>query len=510
MLVEQIFDKRSVKPRNFGLDLTLEPTRYEEHVLQVLSDTDSPTVVKLLFGGKCGYGSPSKDKVSTDHTRHYRSNSSRACPSVDINGPRADVEQPSPVHVAVFPDVERLDKSFSGFLQHYMVPSAFRPAVYTVQSKKCRGGNGRLSGKIEVFPRIEVTGKFEVGYQGTDQQELPFVFGGSIQCKADGHEWKIGGESGPAGKDKTADQFLKSCRAGMSALMKKLGEMNRAQRRKAAGKVKFDLKWPKASLSAKASNQEVEGQYNVDVESAITLALDPLIGAGIDIDLLGLLLTTSGFGIVLERIRKEIEDGVNKKYVSAKGQLIIDLTVEGEIGGDFTYTKAVAKKWTKDGKVDGKVGFKLRAGITAEAAAKAKYIEIKFGAGALIELKGAERESDLCQISGELKPALDEQGKIGVEGAIKFNGMAIYYVAYIVVAVNKIPSKKGSKNDRESRKMGNKDKEPLLEDKHKYEGVEVLIEPWEWPPQPKKDDKAKAVAAGPEKKHMTPLKELLT
>ena len=184
-----------------------------------------------------------------------------------------------------------------------------------------------------------------------------------------------------------------------------------------------------------------------------------------------------------------MEEGVDTEYVSARGVVTIDFTVSGEIAGGIEATKKLAQPWETEGKIGGKIGLGLKAEIKAEAAAKSRWIEIRFSAGAGAELRGAERESKTSDVSGEIKIAAEEfesggakQSRMGVAGSIKFNGMAIYYLVYWEVSVSRVDSESGSENSKTRRKKTKNDEKPKnLDNKEKYEGVVVLCEPWEWP-----------------------------
>jgi hypothetical protein len=226
-------------------------------------------------------------------------------------------------------------------------------------------------------------------------------------------------------------------------------------------------------------------------------------------------------GLVLERIRAIIEDGVGGANGSVKGKLVLDLSVDGKIGGEFSFNKGLGAPWDKQGEVKGALGFAITAEIVAEAAARGRLVEMVFGkhkevvarAGAGLEVKGAERpsdvasnETDVCKIEGVLTPAVDAQGKLVVDGAIKFNGLAVYYVAYIEAAVRKVPSQVGEAHEGAS--LGrDEDDAPVIQNKHKHEGMVLICDPWEWPTKPKTPDTTKDE---PAKQAATPLKDLLT
>lgn len=383
----------------------------------------------------------------------------------------------------MFPDIERIDKSFGGLIQHYLIPNAFHPAVYTVQSKKC-GGNGKLAARVEVFPRIEVKGKLSLEYQPESKTKpgnkaWPLSLEGAIECQADGHEWKIGGNS---------DEFMKSGQQALRKWLNKLSDLNVPQPGNSS-KVKFEIKWPKIEFEASSANLEMENDYAVDSESKFKLGCAPLVGTQIDIDILEFLSKTNALGVMLNRVRKEVAAGVKVGPVAVKGEIRIGLTVTGEIAGGLEASKKLSAAWEGAGTLGGTIGLGLEAKIGAEAVAKTRWIEVKFGAGGKLELKGAERGSKTCDVGGEVKLVVakaDESGAsrhgIQMEGVIKFNGAALYFVAYYEVAVKAAESnsKQGKKGSNRRNSKG--EEKNILENKDKYEGVVVLCEPWSWPP----------------------------
>ena len=234
--------------------------------------------------------------------------------------------------------------------------------------------------------------------------------------------------------------------------------------------------------------------YAVDIESKFKLGCTPLIGTQIDIDILEFLSKTNALGVMLNRVRKEVEAGVKVGPIVVKGEIKIGFTVKGEIAGGLEASKELSAAWKGAGTISGTIGLGLEAKIGAEVVAKTRWVEVKFGAGGKLELKGAERNlgeeqgSKTCDVGGEVKLVIAKAGAsrhgIQMEGAIKFNGAALYFVAYYEVAVKKAESKLD-----QDKKRGNRDNidddgsRNILENKNKYEGVVVLCEPWSWPPQ---------------------------
>jgi hypothetical protein len=485
LTIQQLPDGRSAKERTYVLVAEGDPTRGADHVLQVLSDSSMPTVLKILVSGACANGKPSTSPHSKDASQRFRSNSTSACPAVAVDGPRCSVAQPSPVHIEVFPDTERIDKSFGGLIQHYLIPNAFHPAVYTVQAKKC-GGNGKLAARVEVFPRIQVKGKLSLEYQPESKTKpgdkaWPLLLAGAIECQADGHEWKIGGNT---------DEFFPKAQRALRTWLNKLSTMNVPQPG-VESNVKFEVQWPKIEFEASAANQAMEQAYAVDVESKFKLGCAPFIGAQIDIDILEFLCKSNALGTLLTRVRDEVKVGVNLgKNIVVKGEIKIGLAVTGEIAGGLEASKTLAQPWDYQGKIGGTIGVKLEAKIGAEVVAKTRWVEVKFGAGGLLELKGAERDAKSCDVSGEVKlvakkPDGSAEAKYGLalEGAIKFNGAAIYFVAYYEVAVKAAESDSQRGKSKKLRGTSKDEEKPnILENKDKYEGVVVLCDPWSWPP----------------------------
>ena len=519
LTIQHLPDGRSTKTRGYVLNAAGKPTRGTDHVLEVLSDASTPTVLAIKFSGSCAHGKPSTSALSKDANKFVRYNTNAACPAVEVTGPGCIVVQPSPLHISVLPDTSRVDKSFLGLIKHYLVPlpSEIRPAVYVVQSKKC-GGNGKLAARIEVFPRVKVSGGVSLKYKPTNQHAIsskhadkdwPLVLEGAIECEVGGQKWKLGGQTtGPKGKDDISEEFLKNGQRAIRDWLKKLSDMNRPQRRNAVDpNVKFKIEWPSITFEVNAANKELNDSFSVECETKVKLVCEPLIGAEINIDILGFLLSVNQIGSVLKRIRKVIEEGYDSENLTAKGEIKFEFTVRGEIKGGLEASKQPAQPWEPEGTLGGTIGINLVAKISLEAAAKSRWVEVQFGAGGSLELKGAEKGSKTCDVGGELKFAAEEhvsadgkekKNELGVQGVITFNGLAIYFIVYYEVSVNIISSESAQETKKNLRKKSESSEKPgSAESKNKYEGLVVLCEPWEWPKKSSISSASKAPTTTP-------------
>ena len=100
-----------------------------------------------------------------------------------------------------------------------------------------------------------------------------------------------------------------------------------------ASPVSFDLDWPNIEVEGTWQWKEITGTPKCGFEYNVSGGLHPLIGCGIDIDLVGaVLLAIPGFGEVIDKILNVI------KYITGD-ELQVNLKLNGDLNVDFGINK---------------------------------------------------------------------------------------------------------------------------------------------------------------------------
>lgn len=489
------------KARPYALDLTKPPNHNNsEHVLQVISQSTQPDVVTVTVAGDCQQGHGCKTDASDAESNYYRSNPGHCCPSVDIRGNHARIDQTSPVKVAVLPaDKPVTDKSLLGYIKNYLTPT-LEPTIYTVQSKKC-GGDARFKGQIHAFPPFSAKGEVKIGYEQPgpsnrlvmDQKKGfknlltkgSWIFEGVIACQIDGHKWNVTTKpksgDGPAHKqDEVADGAFGGL---LSMLDQYLPFLSAAIRESEAsspdkpGIVDLQINWPRIGLSVDTKLVECQNDYAVDLESKITLNLQ-LININLTIDLIPLLLKATGpYALIIQKIRDAAEEGYESRNFEANAVVQMDISINGEAGGEATIIKKPRTEWSFE-----KLTIKAGVGFTAKGRieGKGRAFIVVVASGLEVVLAGKDAADKPSAFTGEYTPVHGEQHPT-LAGQLTFNGLAVYITAYIEFGVKADESGKKSNIKKTLNKKTALVKEESLKDKHEYDKKYVFIEPFSWP-----------------------------
>lgn len=503
--------------RSFELTVPGTPNRYDkDYVIQTISQTEKPRVVKIQFRGTCKHGKPSTSALSKQHENNQRPNFSQACPTVKVSGYQINVQQPSETWVQVYPKLEREDDSWLGFVQHYLFPT-LTPSIYTVQATKCSGSDGRLKATIEAFPPFSIGGSISVAWiaKSDDKKRLGsfdrgprftekqgFEFKGAIKCKVDGREWKIGYEkesekslSRPKQKD---DDMFSSFRNALATALGYFDEINEAydtyKELVLAGEVTTKrnyqveiTKFPSFDINVNSKLIESADKYNVDLESSVTINLT-VFEASIEVDILTLIFKRGGpYAKFIQYIRELAEEGVGKGAVKADAKFGLVMELKGKISGELQGKTTLEQGWKTGGKIENTIGIGAKA--FAEATATAFFVKVTVGVRA--EVKSAETKSELPEIAANLGLEWDsKQGKMQFVGEIASNGLGIYYTYFAKVGSAEVKDEKDGGNGVHGNLK--EDVEDDISVSHENESKYVVFEPWKWPKESRSLAKALA------------------
>ncbi len=504
------------KARGFVLDVTGKPTRGNEHVLQVISDHVDPTQLELKFPGTCVKGHPSTLPDAKMAKNPNRPNTAKACPTVDVSGPGTHVAQTNNMLIEVLPSIHVVksdfahadNMSFRMVLLKYLNPESMHPAVYRMQSMKCTG-SGQYSALVEVFPRVEINGHFAFEYtpnkkparKAHKDDDLPFLLEGSIGCNVDGQKWEIGGSTDSKTKGDKGDEFFKSGLKMLGGWLMKLTDMKDSNESPQIAGVKFKIE-SKVRLDLEAGAMASDSDYDIGAKGLVKLDCSPLIGAELHADIIDFIAKFNKVAAAIKRIREKIREGITTENFKAHGDLRIEITVGGEIKGNLTAKKDCGKLWESSGGIGGTVKIDFICVLNAEMEAKGGWLgftaAMKSEIGGELGLGSADSKNGVkpCSVSGsvsfatvevEAAPGAKKSSKVEVDGAIKFNGIALYGIVYVHMSgsltTDKAAQSTKTSSKIKSQKTGKSHLDANGKLDGKWEGTLVLVDPWSWPPQ---------------------------
>jgi hypothetical protein len=326
------------------------------------------------------------------------------------------------------PDLDRLP------LSELLHPSKARTAVvYQVRTSTCEQEEP-LSATIRVYPQLDWKADVSVGYK-TEDGKTELALSGAVGVVVVGKKKQIELSAEPE-----VVSFLRFLNLAQDAL----NGWSRWSR--FAGLLELNLIMPKVAFKGTWGWQEIEGKPTCGYVVEWEIGFDPLIGAAIKLDLLGLALNAIPVvGQIIQLIRAVVEKQL---------EIRIDLSLEGRISGALHRKKPALHRGDTWGEVSGKITLRL------EAIAKANlFFFLHFKAKAGVE----------CAISAQLSCRADGEGPY-LQGEFKFDGMDVYAVCaggigFEIADPPKEESKQKLKNSEE-------EDEPPEED-----GTKVTIDP---------------------------------
>jgi len=411
--------------RGYMLDaLNAEPNlNGNQKVIQVLSQRDKDAdEINLAFGGFCGEGKAT-------------------CPAVTIKGDGIDeTVTESPQKFTVYPPERDVEvNSFTDFLKDRLLldTNGIDYNTYEINSSGCASIE-QCNAKVHVFPTCKWSGAVKMGYcyngdndKAEDENRKKWALEANIKGNYGTKRWELS-----AGDAEQTDDFFPSLRDTLTTVAEKIEELidyhgldekgNRVKPRL----VKPEITWPVVALSGDIGLEEVRSRHNIDVGGRVALSMDPLIEAGLTLDLVGWALNTlPGYGQFLQEIRARAARGVGTEKANVGAVIEINLTLKGALRGDLAWEKPAGRPWqcSSSGQA------KLTAALKAKVEGKARVFLVKVRVGLAASLKSTSSEAEGVGAIFNLKAEVAE-GKPALGGYVQFTGAAIYYTYYAEVA----------------------------------------------------------------------------
>ena len=326
--------------------------------------------------------------------------------------------------------------------------------VYQVTGSTC-SQPPYLIGAVRVFPKAGWSGKFELGEQpaalsrANNQWGKPArikpVFRGEISAHHGSHSLTFA--AGIEGDLKSnADPNTKFINP-LGKLLNVLEPITAfVEKAKAEGKnpkglpikkglpIEPTFMLPYISIGGGSELVEASDGPGVFQQGSFDLKFDPLIGAGIKIDIVDLIATAVNptAAEVIAIARKRAKEGIDIKGVKVRGVLECNFTIKGIIEGGVN---AKFPKMEASGSIAGKIPFGIQGEISAEGqvfkmfAAKAG---LRFGSSS------AESLSMLSEFSASLRliGRDDPDNPIDLDGRVGFSGLTLYAIGFYEFGAN--------------------------------------------------------------------------
>jgi len=494
-------DKRSfilnvLKDANKG-----KSTRGEEYVLQVIAGKKKPDQLIVEVEGKCKYGKASTSSQAKMHHQSTRRNIEDCCPTALIRGADVWVDQAGIVQADVYSQqTEVCNEDFKDFFKKIFIPNQY-PEKYTIQANTC-SGKSNIQATVEAFAPVEWKGKVALGYSHDSHKDSNFNqsqgyknlkahgkwnVSGEISVKHDDSEWKLGASVSVKGRHNQNNNASKYLFKGAQGFLDKLSPLLSGLKSDSAA---IGIKWPKLEIGGEVKNTEATDAYDVGVEGNIKVGFNPLFGATLTMDILDVILSAAEktghpLAALLTRAKKVAAKGVGNKHIGGKADISIDITLDGDIGGQFNFNTTGHSEWEAAGQVTSTLNIMLEGRVDVDG----HFFVFEVSAGAKAGAKSG--------VEGILSAGVKNNQPVA-NGRLKFLGVTVYYACYYKVA-----KKDDTTKDQGMARPGFKTnhKTPIMARPGKVEVVEVYgeakkefiwIEPAFWP----KDEKAFEIAKG--------------
>ena len=151
-------------------------------------------------------------------------------------------------------------------------------------------------------------------------------------------------------------------------------------------------------------------------------------GSNVTLDLIELgLVAGGGIGVVLSKARR---------YAKEHGQEVrLDFSMGGGIKGSLNFKRAQSR-WSYEGMISGSVNIEILGKVHLEGSA----LWVSVAAGTYVKSASKDDIDEKSQITATLKADKRDES-IALSGDISFNGMTIYYAAYLETSAKKVDNK---------------------------------------------------------------------
>ena len=186
--------------------------------------------------------------------------------------------------------------------------------------------------------------------------------------------------------------------------------------------VSFELGTTKFELKAKGATTYNEKNFTLDEKlQNLEVGIAFFDNSNIRFDVLDYIISYTG--PIAGLVKKA------RGYANEKGQTIIaDFSMGGSIKGNLKASRQnLQKPMNFEGKISGNINFE----ILTEIAVSGSIFTIKTRSGAQIKTGSEKNINEKVEIGANIEAKTNDKNELLLDGNIEFNGMAIYYSAYI-------------------------------------------------------------------------------
>jgi hypothetical protein len=394
--------------RGFNLDLPGDPTAPDPppDVLEVIDDgTEVIICTTKIVGGVCPqHNCKVFDITPTD-----------AHPKVSNTQAVFDVAH----------DLTFLNSNLVDYINPW---HDFPPVTYAVRTQTCHQEQP-LSATIQVYPQVDWDGEIKIGRKDTVYAEKVDLDNDAYPPDLDATRYEdssklvITGNAWITVRGKKVVEVRRELTGKLSSILKIADLLFKAMEAadkitETFGGVKIEFYLPTLKLSGNWGRKEVHGSPKTARGITLGVEFSPLIGAGIQVDVLNALLAMAEpVGPAIIRVKKMAD--------RAGVQIQIPFKVKGEIKGGFKYKKTEAEE---HGHISADIGGRLT--ITLELFSK---IEKKFWG--VLKVGTEARAAATTRVSSKVDFDSDDNG-VYAKGSIKMDGLMLYGVIAATAKVN--------------------------------------------------------------------------
>jgi len=436
--------------RNYKLDLAGPPNHDDEHLLQVISNSRKPEVLRIKAIGDCACGHPRQSGLAGDAGRDQRPNDQSYCPTVRLKGPGVWVEQPGDLRVRVYPrQLAVVDRSVAGFFERIFL-CALPANRYLLTTHKCNGGTGALRAQIEVYPELLWQLKMSARWQGEkpalgadhpgedkDRRHAAAEAGNyqvryRIQVQRDGEQWQLQDNGVNTGSRPTEVFGLlraQKFKTLMEALDQLLGDDFHAS-----------VTPPNITLEGDYKKLELDDDYQVRREFQLRWNFDPFLVCNFKVNILEWLKLRKYKrldypAMLAARFEREI---LQREGKLPPDKLRLDLTIKGEIAGALDWSRSAAQdKAQLQGDLTGAIEFSAEAVLATEGS---QWL-VQFKTHTTLSLKSAQSSTQSSRLQASLAPVWVDAWP-GISGQVAFTGLAWYSSIYIKLGIERLEDRK--------------------------------------------------------------------
>lgn len=439
------------------------------NTIQVIASDKTPDKMKITYTGRCRNPNPPDD--------------GKLCPSVKVVGPNIDeIKQGNFILDVYSKKTASPEHNFIEFFQQILLPNSTNNAsLYTLTPMSCAVLD-LPELVIEAVAPVQWQGQVSLGFQHQPQhsseaqqhqdwedQKTQGTWGlsGSISVKRNSETWSLGASTEQAGGT-LHQQIFQNMQKFLNHLLPFFSSLK-------SNYVSANIIWPQLTLGGQMQNVEYKDKYGVTVEGEVYIECTPLIGVGINLDIINWITAILGgpFGEFIVNVKERLAEEVGGRYVNAQAELSLILSINSTIEGGAKWQKTAEGKWKtlgKNGKNKSwssaaKLEGDLDISLTGKVEGQFKFFMIKVAGGIIASGKSGVSVALIAKIAND-KPSVCPQ--------FGFNGLVVYWAVFYQVSISKV-------GRRRSFAPPSEDKKTSIDYEKKLDHSYTIIEPKYWP-----------------------------